>query len=218
MSAVAAIVRRDLILAARAGGSGILALVFFLMVIALVPFAIGPDLNLLARIGPAILWIAALLATLVGLDRLFQADEDDGSLDLLRLSHAPMEALVVGKVAAHWLVTGLPLALASPVFGLLLAMTPGASAHAGIALGLGTPALTFVGAVGAALTATLRRGGLILPILVMPLTVPTLIFGVAASDPDPEIARSALVALVGLTLAAAAIGTIAAAAALRSAE
>lgn len=218
MSVVLAILRRDLALATRIGGSGALGLVFFLMVVTLIPFGLGPDLALLSRIGPAILWIAALLATLVGLDRLFQADEEDGSLDLLRLSPAPLEAVVLAKVAAHWLATGLPLALAAPLFGLLLAMSPAAMAASMAALLLGTPALAFAGAVGAALTASLRRGGLILAVLTMPLAVPTLIFGVAASDPDSEAASSALVALAGLTLAAAAIGTLAAAAALRSGD
>jgi heme exporter protein B len=218
VTAFLALVRRDLALASRVGGSGGLGLVFFLMVVTLIPFALGPDLNLLSRIGPAILWIAALLSTLVGLDRLFQADEEDGSLDLLRFSAAPLEVLVLAKVVAHWLVTGLPLALAAPLFGLLLAMSPEAMATSSLALLVGTPALTCLGAVGAALTATLRRGGLILAVLVLPLTVPVLIFGVAAADPSREAARPALLALIGLTLGAAVIGTFAAAAALRPAE
>ena len=119
-----ALIARDLRLAARVGGSGALGLVFFLMIVTLVPFALGPDLNLLARIGPAILWIAAVLATLIGLDRLFQADEEDGSLDLLRLRPLPLELVVLAKAVAHWLTTGLPLALAAPLFGLLVALTP----------------------------------------------------------------------------------------------
>ncbi len=216
--AFAALVRRDLVLAGRVGGSGVLGLVFFLMVVTLVPFALGPDLNLLSRIGPAILWIAALLTTTVGLDRLFQADEEDGSLDLMRLSATPLEILVLAKVTAHWLTTGLPLALFSPVFGFLLAIPPDAMVAGAVSLLVGTPALTFLGAVGAALTATFRRGGLILAILVLPLTVPTLIFGVAAADATGETGRPALLILAGLTLAAGAIGTLAATAALRSSE
>ena len=218
MSAFAALVRHDLALAARIGGSGGLALVFFLMVVAIIPFALGPDLNLLARIGPAVLWIAALLATLVGLDRLFQADEEDGSLDLMRQAPVPLEIVVLAKVVAHWLVTGLPLALATPLFGLLLALPADAMLASAASLLLGTPGLTFVGAVGAALTASLRRGGLILAVLVVPLMVPILIFGVGASDPagGAGSARAATVVLLGLTLAAAAVGTLAAAAALRS--
>src|SRR5918995_7014452 len=118
--AFAAIVARDVKIAARIGGSGALGLVFFLMMVTLVPFALGPDLNLLSRIGPAILWLSAVLATLIGLDRLFQADEEDGSLDLFRAAPAPLEALILAKAVAHWLTTGLPLALASPLFGLLV--------------------------------------------------------------------------------------------------
>ncbi|MFD0935965.1 heme exporter protein CcmB, partial [Methylobacterium trifolii] len=157
---LAALVARDLTLAARVGGSGALSLVFFLMIVALVPFALGPDLNLLARIGPAILWLAAVLSTLIGLDRLFQADEEDGSLDLMSAAPVPLELVVLAKVIAHWLTTGLPLALASPLFGLLVALDGTAMAATGLTLLAGTPALTFVGAVGAALTASIRRGGL----------------------------------------------------------
>ena len=189
-----------------------------LMVVTLIPFGLGPDLGLLSRIGPAILWIAAVLSTLVGLDRLFQSDEEDGSLELLRASPAPLELLVVSKVVAHWLTTGLLLAIASPVLALLLAMPPDAIGAAALALLVGTPALTFIGAIGAALTATIRRGGLILAILVIPLYVPTLVFGVAASDPSSEAAGSARLVLLGLTFASAAISTLASAAALRSAE
>lgn len=216
--AFGAIVWRDLALAVRVGGSGVLGLVFFLLVVTLIPFALGPDLNLLSRIGPAILWIAALLTTTVGLDRLFQADEEDGSLDLLRLSATPLEILVLAKVTAHWLTTGLPLALFSPVFGLLLALSPDDMAAGAASLLIGTPALTFLGAIGAALTTTFRRGGLILAILVLPLTVPVLIFGVAAAGRSADTGRPAFLILAGLTLAAGAIGTLAAASALRSAE
>ncbi len=220
-AAFAALLRRDLALAARIGGSGALGLIFFLMVVTLVPFAIGPDLNLLSRIGPAILWIAAVLATLIGLDRLFQADEEDGSLDLLRAAPVPLETIVLAKVLAHWLTTGLPLALASPLFGLLVALTPKAMAAMVATLVVGTPALTFVGAVGAALTASLRRGGLILAILVLPLMIPTLIFGVSAANAATggtiPFATPMLI-LAAITLVSAVVGTIGAAAALRSPE
>ena len=218
MSAFWAVLRRDVVLAGRIGGAGGLGLVFFLMIVVLVPIALGPDLKLIARIGPAILWIAAVLSTLVGLDRLFQADEEDGSLDLLRLSGTPLEVVVLAKVAAHWLTTGLPLALASPLFGLLLAMEPHAIAASLVSLLLGTPALTFLGAIGAALTASLRRGGLIMAVLVLPLMVPTLIFGVAAADPSGEAAGAGLLLLLALSLATGVVGTLAAAAALRSQE
>ena len=216
MRVVAGLVRRDLRVAGRIGGAGGLGLVFFLMVVAIVPFGLGPDLNLLSRIGPAILWIAGLLATLIGLDRLFQADEEDGSLDLMRLSPAPLEIVVLAKVAAHWLTTGLPLALAAPVFGLLLGTDPLALARTALALAIGTPGLAFCGAIGAALAATIRRGGLVIAVLVVPLCVPILIFGVAASDPAGPARDGALAVLAALTLAAAAGGTLGAAAALRS--
>ncbi len=213
-----ALVARDIRLATRVGGSGALGLVFFLMIVTLVPFALGPDLNLLARIGPAVLWLAAVLATLIGLDRLFQADEEDGSLDLLRLSPLPLELTVLAKALAHWLTTGLPLALAAPLFGLLVALTPRAMGAIMATLFVGTPALTFVGAVGAALTSRLRRGGLLLSILVLPLMIPTLIFGVSAANAalggTVPFATPFLI-LLALTLVAAVVGTAAAAAALR---
>ncbi len=219
--AFAAIVWRDLRLAARLGGSGALGLVFFLMIVTMVPFALGPDLALLSRIGPAVLWLAAVLATLIGLDRLFQADEEDGSLDLLLSSPLPLELAVVAKALAHWLATGLPLALAAPLLGLLVALSPRGMAAVAATLLVGTPALTFIGAVGAALTASIRRGGLILAVLVLPLMIPTLIFGVSAADAALGGAVPFLtpfLILTALSLAAAVIGTLAAAAALRASE
>ena len=216
-----ALVARDLTLAGRIGGSGWLGLVFFLMIVTLVPFALGPDLNLLSRIGPAILWLAAVLATLIGLDRLFQSDEEDGSLDLLCAAPAPLEVIVLAKVAAHWLTTGLPLALAVPVFGLLVALSPAAMAATAATLLVGTPALTFIGAIGAALTASLRRGGLILAVLVLPLMIPTLIFGVSAANAalggTVPFATPFLI-LTGVSLIAGVVGTFGAAAALRWSE
>lgn len=216
-----ALVARDLKLAARIGGSGVLGLVFFLMLVTLVPFALGPDLNLLSRVGPAILWLAAVLATLIGLDRLFQADEEDGSLDLLRAAPAPLEVLVLAKVVAHWLTTGLPLALASPLFGLLVALTPTAMAGTAVTLLVGTPALTFIGAIGAALTGSIRRGGLILALLVLPLMIPTLIFGVSAANAATGGTipfSTPLLVLGALSLIAGVVSTVAAAAALRYGE
>ncbi len=216
-SAFLAILRRDLALAVRAGGGGELALVFFLTVVVLIPFALGPDLNLLSRIGPAILWLGALLATLIGLDRLFQADEEDGSLDLLRSAPLPMELAVFAKALAHWLTTGLPLTIAAPLLGLLVALPAESVLPLTASLALGTPALSFIGAAAAALTASLRRGGLILPILVAPFCVPVLIFGVSASDAARGLMplQSPLLILAALSLMAAAVGCIAAAAALR---
>lgn len=219
--ALKALVARDLALAARVGGSGALSLVFFLMIVALVPFALGPDLNLLSRIGPAILWLAAVLSTLIGLDRLFQADEEDGSLDLMTGAPVPLEGVVLAKVLAHWLTTGLPLALASPLFGLLVALDGRAMTATALTLLVGTPALTFVGAVGAALTASIRRGGLILAVVVLPLMIPTLIFGVSASEAalgGTVPFSTPLAILCALSLIAGVVGTLAAAAALRWSE
>ncbi|WP_332698962.1 heme exporter protein CcmB [Bosea sp. (in: a-proteobacteria)] len=216
-----AVLRRDLALAARAGGGGELALVFFLTLVVLVPFALGPDLNLLSRIGPAILWLGALLSTLIGLDRLFQGDEEDGSLELMRASPLPLELTVLAKGLAHWLATGLPLALAAPLLGLLVALPAEAILPLIASLLVGTPALSFIGASAAALTASLRRGGLILPVIVAPLTVPVLIFGVSAVDAargGPLPAGTPLLILAAITLAAMVVGCIAAAAALRQQE
>jgi heme exporter protein B len=219
--AFSALLARDLKLAARIGGSGALGLIFFLMIVTLVPFSLGPDLNLLSRIGPAILWLAAVLATLIGLDRLFQADEEDGSLDLMIASPLPLELVVLAKGLAHWLTTGLPLALASPLFGLLVALDLAGMGAMVATLLVGTPALTFVGAVGAALTVSIRRGGLLLAILVLPLMIPTLIFGVSAANAAlggtvPFL--TPFLILLALTLFTMVIGIFAGAAALRSGE
>ena len=219
--AFSALLARDLKLAARVGGSGALSLVFFLMIVVLVPFALGPDLKLLSRIGPAILWLSAVLATLIGLDRLFQSDEEDGSLDLMTGATVPLELVVLAKVLASWLTTGLPLALASPLFGLLVALSPKAMGATALTLALGTPALAFIGAVGAALTATIRRGGLILAIIVLPLMIPTLIFGVSSAEAalgGTVPFATPLAVLAALSLIAAVVGTLAAAAALRWSE
>jgi len=215
-----AILRRDLTLAARAGGGGELALVFFLTLVVLVPFALGPDLNLLSRIGPAILWLGALLSVLIGLDRLFQADEEDGSLELMRASPLPLEAAVLAKGLAHWLTTGLPLALAAPLLGLLVALPVEGVLPLVATLAVGTPALSFIGA-GAAVAASLRRGGLIVPVLVAPLTIPVLIFGVSAANAalgGTVPFRTPFLILAALSLASVTVGTLAAAAALRAAE
>ena len=209
---------RELAIARRIGGGGTMGLVFFLILVTIVPFAIGPDLRLLAQIGPAILWIAALLATLLGLDRLFQGDAEDGSLDLLGMTELPLELVVLAKCAAHWTATSLPLVLAAPFFGLMLAMDGPALAGVAATLAVGTPALTLLGAIGAGLTAGLRRGGLLLAILVLPFTIPVLIFGVSAAGAAgggmvPFATPFAM--LVALSLAAIAAAPFAAAAAVR---
>ncbi|PZQ13010.1 MAG: heme exporter protein CcmB [Ancylobacter novellus] len=209
----AALLMRDLALA-RGGGAG-LGVVFFLLVVTLTPFAIGPDLALLRRIGPAILWLGALLATLLGLDRLLQADHEDGGLDLLHLAPASLGTLVAIKIFAHWLTTGLPLVIAAPLFGVMLDVAPADLGRVALALAIGTPALACLGAVGAALTVGLRRGGLLVPVLILPLAIPVLIFGVAASGGGPE-SSGALMVLAGLALGYAALGPAAAAAALKA--
>lgn len=208
---------RDVTLARRIGGGGVLGLVFFLSLVTVVPFAIGPDLRLLSRIGPAILWIAALLASLLGLDRLFQADHEDGSLDQMLLSPTPLELIVLVKCMAHWSVTGLPLVLLSPLFGLMLDLDGSALWAVAATLLVGTPTFTFLGAIGAALTVTLRRGGLLLSILVVPLAVPVLIFGVSAAQSGTAPVLTPFLVLCALGLASVALAPIAAAAALRGA-
>ena len=218
MTALAAIFLRDFRLAVRVGGGAGIGVLFFLIVVTLTPFAIGPDLALLARIGPAILWIGALLASLLTLDRLFATDHEDGSLDLMLTGQTPLELTVVAKALAHWLTTGLPLVIATPVLGFLLNLDVSASATVALTLLAGTPALTFVGLIGAALSVTLRRGGLLLAVLVLPLTVPVLIFGVAASNAaivGPLPFGTPFTILCALSLVSLVVGTFAAAAALR---
>ncbi|WP_397542222.1 heme exporter protein CcmB [Roseovarius salis] len=172
-----ALLSRDMRLAVRAGGGFGLGLAFFLIVVVLVPFGVGPETALLAAIAPGILWLGALLACLLSLDRIFALDWEDGSLDLLATAPLPMEAAVSVKALAHWLTTGLPLVLASPVFALLLSLPAAGYGPLILSLLLGTPALSVIGTFGAALTVGLRRGGLLLSLLVLPLYVPTLIFG-----------------------------------------
>jgi heme exporter protein B len=220
VTAFSALVGQTLRLGIRAGGGAVVGLIFFLAVVTVVPFGVGPDLKLLARIGPAILWIAALLASLLGLDRLFGADREDGTLDLAIVSGEPLVVFALGRAVGHWLVTGLPVVIAAPVLGLLLNLEPVAMGAVALTLLVGSPALTFIGAVGAAVTAGLPRGGLLTAVIVLPLTVPVLIFGVAAtagaiSDPEPFL--SPLLLLCAGTLAALSLAPFAAAAALKAA-
>jgi heme exporter protein B len=218
MTALSALVGQTLRLAVRAGGGAMVALVFFLAVVTVIPFGVGPDLKLLARIGSAILWIAALLASLLGLERLFGADREDGSLDVYFVSGEPLFVYALGRAAGHWIATGLPLVVAAPILGLLLNLEPTAMGAVALTLLVGTPALTLIGAIGAALTAALPRGGLLVTVLVLPFTIPVLIFGVLAtqgaiSDPEPFLAPFLI--LCAATLAALVLAPIAAAAALR---
>ncbi len=216
-----ALFQRDLRLSVRVGGSALVGVLFFLAVVTVIPFGVGPDLNLLARIGPAILWIGALLATLLGLDRLFQADRDDGTLDLMLMAGRPLELVVLIKCLAHWTATGLPLVVAAPVLGIFLNLDPVSMAAVTATLLVGTPALTLIGAIGASLTVSLRRGGLLLAVLVVPLAIPVLIFGVSSADAairDPVPFLTPFLILCALSLIAAVVGPIAAATALRFAS
>jgi heme exporter protein B len=218
MTALGALLLRDMRLAVRVGGGALIGVLFFLIVMTLIPFSIGPDLALLARIGPAILWLGALLANLLALDRLIATDYEDGSLDLILMARVPLELALVAKALAHWLTTGLPLVIAAPLLGLLLNLGPGATGAVALTLLAGTPALTFIGLIGAALTVALRRGGLLLAILVLPLTVPVLIFGVAAANAavvGPMPFGTPFGILCALTLMSLVIGPFAAAVALR---
>ena len=218
MSPLSALLLRDVRLAVRLGGGALIGVLFFLIVVTLVPFAVGPDLALLARIGPAMLWLGALLATLLGLDRLLASDHEDGSLDLLLMGRMPLELALAMKAFAHWLTTGVPLVLAAPVLGILLNLDPSSTGAVAITLLAGTPALTFIGLIGAALTVALRRGGLLLAVLILPLNIPVLIFGVAASSAATVGTvpfRGPLLILCALSLMSLVLGPVAAAIALR---
>ncbi|MDC1399662.1 heme exporter protein CcmB [Yoonia sp.] len=212
-----ALLLRDLRLAIRAGGGFGLGLAFFLIVVVLVPFGVGPDTELLSRIAPGILWVASLLAALLSLDRIFALDFEDGSLALLATSPLPLEGVAMVKAAAHWITTGLPLTLAAPALGFLLSLTLEAYPYLLLSLLIGTPALSMIGTFGAALTVGLRRGGLLLSLLVLPLYVPTLIFGAeairrGAEGLDPT---GALMLMAGITAGSFALLPFATASVLR---
>jgi heme exporter protein B len=218
VAALSAVLVRDMRLAVRLGGSALVGVLFFLVVVTIIPFAVGPDLALLQRIGPAILWLGALLASLLALDRMFASDYEDGSLDVMLTGRAPLELVVLAKALAHWLTTGLPLVLATPLLGLVLNVEGWALAAVMLTLLVGTPALTFIGLVGAALAVVLRRGGLLMSVLVLPLTVPVLIFGVSASNAaivGPVPFGTPFLLLCALSLISLVVGAFAAAAILR---
>ena len=212
-----AVVVRDLRLAVRAGGGFGLALAFFLILTVLVPLGVGPRADLLSAIAPGMLWVGALLSVLLSLDRVFSLDREDGSLDALAVSPLPLEGLVFAKAVAHWLTTGLPLTLAAPLFGLLLGLPGQGQGWLVATLALGTPALSMIGAFGAALTVGLKRGGLLLSLLVLPLYVPTLVFGAEAVRRGAEGLPAATPALLlaAITLGSVALLPFAGAAALR---
>jgi heme exporter protein B len=216
MSPFVALILRDMRLAFRAGGGATLAAAFFALVSALVPFGVGSDLALLGRIAGGILWVAAALAALLSLDRLFQADYEDGSLDVLALSPLSLEKAAAAKILAHWLTTGMPLVVLSPVLGILLNLpAPGFGALVA-SLMIGTPALSAVGAIGAALTLSIRRGGLILALIVLPLITPALIFGAGAVMGEIDgTGRGAFLFLAAFSVAAVALSPFAAAASAR---
>jgi len=218
MSPFTSLLGRDMRLAVRVGGGALMGALFFLVVVSMIPFAIGPDLALLARIGPAILWLGALLASLLALDRLFATVYEDGSLDLLMMGGMPLELAVATKAIAHWITTGLPLVIVAPLLGLMLNVELHAVGWLALTLAAGTPALTFLGLIGAALSVALRRGGLLVAVLVLPLTVPVLIFGVAAANAaivGPAPFGPPFTILCALSLASLVLGPIAAAAVLR---
>jgi heme exporter protein B len=221
MSPYLALFVREWRLSVRVGGGASVGLIFFLILVTIQPFGVGPDLALLSRIAPAVLWTGALLATLLALDRLFQADEEDGSLDLLIASGRSLELIVAVKCLAHWAASVAPLVLASPLFGIMLGLDGSAIGAVALTLLVGTPALTFLGAIGAALTVSLRRGGLLLAVLVLPLSIPLLVFGVAAASAvivGPQRFETPFALLSGLSLATIAVSPFAAAAALRAAR
>ena len=212
-----ALLARDLKLAVRAGGGFGLALAFFLIVVTLVPFAVGPSPERLAQIAGGVLWLGALLSCLLSLDRLFALDAEDGSLDALATAPIPLEGVAAVKALAHWITTGLPLTLAAPVFGVLLQLPAGGHGWLVVSLAIGTPALSVIGTFGAALTFAIKRGGLLLSLIVLPLYVPTLIFGAevvrrGSGSLDPS---TPLALLGAITLGAVALLPFASAAAIR---
>jgi heme exporter protein B len=218
LTALVALVRRDITIGWRIGGGALVGVLFFLSVVVLMPFALGPDLALLRRIGPAILWLGAMLASLLTLDRLFMADADDGSLDLIAMSPVPLELSCIAKALAHWLASCMPLIVAAPVLGLLLNLDSAATSGVTLTLLAGTPALTLTGMIGAALAVTLRRGGLLLPVLVLPMSIPTLIFGVMAANAmiaDDGSFAAPFSVLCAISLVSLAVSPFAAAASLR---
>lgn len=219
MTAYLAIVRRDLRLALRQGMDSVMVVMFFVIAVVLFPFGVGPEPGILARIAAGVIWVAALLSSMLSLERLFQADYEDGSLELLALSPVALEGAVLAKVAAHWLTTGLPLIVAAPLLAVLMNLPADGFAVLLLALGLGTPALSLIGAIGASLILGSRRGGVLLSLLILPLYIPVLIFGVSTVDAAVSgFPYQAQLMILGAILAgAAALAPWASAAALRQA-
>jgi len=219
MTALLAVIRRELQLALRQAGDSAVVVLFFVLATVLFPFGVGPEPNMLARIAAGVLWVAALLAAMLSFERLFQPDYEDGGLEQLALAPLPLEAVVLAKSCAHWLVTGLPLIVAAPVLGILLNLPAAGFASLLATMALGTPTISLIGAVGAALTLGARRGGVLLSLLVLPLVVPVLIFGAAGIDAAVAgmAVRPHLAMLGGLLLGALVLCPWAGAAALRQA-
>jgi heme exporter protein B len=211
------LIRRDLRLAFRQGSGNGMVVVFFVLTVTLFPLGVGPEPGILARIASGVIWVAALLASMLSLDRLFQADFEDGSLDLLALAPLPLELVVLAKTIAHWLTTGVPLIVASPLLALLLGFEAEGYLVLVLSMLLGTPALSLIGGVGAALTVGVRRGGVLLSLLVLPLYIPVLIFGVGAVEATVVGlgARPQILILAALFLGSVVIAPLASAAALR---
>lgn len=182
MRRLIALIERDLRLGLRQNGTLIAALTFYVLVVSLFPLGVGPEPQILGRIASGIIWVAALLAATLSLDRLFQSDFEDGSMELLALEPWPLELVVLAKCIAHWLLTGLPITLFAPLLGLVLQLDPAGYGALMLAMLLGTPCLSLTGAIGAALTVSVRRGGVLLTLLILPLMIPVLIFGVAAIE------------------------------------
>ncbi|WP_412554549.1 heme exporter protein CcmB [Shimia sp. MIT1388] len=212
-----ALLLRDLKLAFRAGGGFGLGIAFFLIVVILVPFSVGPESGLLTKIAPGVLWLGALLACLLSLDRILALDWEDGTLDLVATSPLPLEGVVSVKALAHWLTTGVPLVVAAPVFGVLLNLPPQGFVWLVTSLALGTPALSVIGTFGAALTVGIKRGGLLLSLLILPLYVPTLIFGaeLARRGAEGQDITTPLLMLAGITFGVIALLPFASALVLR---
>lgn len=218
MNAFWTLLRRDLSLAMREGGALGTALGFYLLVVAMLPLGLGPDLNLLSRIAPGILWIALLLAALLSLGRVFETDHDDGSLEVMALGGLPLELVAAAKAFSHWITTGIPLALLAPLLGILLNLDFKAYGVLVATMLAGTPAISFLGAIGAALTLKARRGGLLLALLVLPLYIPTLIYGITAISAalmSPDAFWPSFMILCAISLGSMVLGPLAAAAALR---
>ncbi len=217
MSRFLLVVARDVRLASRQGSASRLVVIFFVLSVTLFPLGVGPDTEILTRIASGVIWVSALLASMISLDRLFQADFEDGSLDLIALSPLPLEMTVLAKSLAHWLTTGLPLIVVSPLLAILLSLDGSGYLALVAAMVLGTPTLSLVGGIGAALTVGLRRGGVLLSLLVLPLYIPILIFGVGAVEGaiNGLGARPQLLVLAGLFLGAVVLAPVASAAALR---